>query len=216
MRTMQTTRSNKKTRLAAALLAVMLCITAFSATAFAEEATGGMAPLTPQGSATLVDDQDYGDKQLITVTTKSGSCFYILIDRASEDKATAVYFLNQVDDADLLALLEDAPVETLPAACICTEKCQAGAVNTDCPVCAVQMSDCEGKVQETAPEPEQAANPGGILVLFLLLAVLIGGGVFAYIKFARPGRGAKTSAEPEDYVFGDEEYLNEDEQEEKL
>ena len=208
MRTMQTTRSNKRTRLAAALLAVMLCITAFSATAFAEEATGGMAPLTPQGNAALVDDQNYGDKQLITVTTKSGSCFYILIDRANEDKATAVYFLNQVDDADLLALLEGAPVEQLPASCICTEKCQAGAVNTDCPVCAVQMSDCEGKVQETAPE--QTANPGGILVLFLLLAALLGGGVFAYIKFARPGRGAKTSADPDDYVFGDEEYLNED------
>ena len=58
-------------------------------------------PITPKGNATLVDDF-YGDKQLITVTTKAGNYFYILIDRANEDKETSVHFLNQVDDADLL------------------------------------------------------------------------------------------------------------------
>ncbi len=64
-----------------------------------EPTTGGMepegVPVTPQGNATLVDDF-FGDKQLITVTTKAGNYFYILIDRANEDKETAVHFLNQV------------------------------------------------------------------------------------------------------------------------
>ena len=54
-----------------------------------EPTTGGMepegVPVTPQGNATLVDDF-FGDKQLITVTTKAGNYFYILIDRANEDK----------------------------------------------------------------------------------------------------------------------------------
>ena len=40
-------------------------------------------PLTPKGNATLVDDYG-GNKQLITVTTKGGNYFYILIDRAAE------------------------------------------------------------------------------------------------------------------------------------
>ena len=101
-----------------------------------EPTTGGMepvgVPVTPQGNATLVDDF-FGDKQLITVTTKAGNYFYILIDRANEDKETAVHFLNQVDDADLQALLEDGKKE--PEVCTCTAKCQAGAVNTACPVC---------------------------------------------------------------------------------
>ena len=65
-----------------------------------EPTTGGMepegVPVTPQGNAALVDDF-FGDKQLITVTTKAGNYFYILIDRANEDKETAVHFLNQVD-----------------------------------------------------------------------------------------------------------------------
>ena len=234
-------------RLFTAMLAVVLCMTAFSVTAFAgggdgdyytgepaettpesteELATGGMEPegqpLTPEGNATLVDDY-YGDKQLITVTTKAGNYFYILIDRANEDKETAVHFLNQVDEADLMALLEDGKAEKEPAACICTEKCRIGAVNTACPVCSVNMSECAGKVPEAEsepepePEPEKESGSGGALVLLLLLAALGGGGAFAYIKFIKPKQGAKVSADPDDYEFEDEEYENEDvpEQEEQ-
>ena len=186
-----------------------------------EETTGGMEPegqpLTPEGNATLVDDF-YGDKQLITVTTKAGNYFYILIDRANEDAETAVHFLNQVDEADLLALMEDGEVQETPAVCTCTEKCQAGAVNTACPVCAVNMSECAGKAPEEEPEPEpepeKESGSGGALALVLVLVVLGGGGAFAYIKFIRPKQASKASADPDDYDFADEEeYINEDEPE---
>ena len=239
-------KRNRVFRLLVSLTVAVLCMTAFSVTAFAggndeigeysewltedttaeetenaaeEPTTGGMEPegqpLTPEGNATLVDDY-YGDKQLITVTTKAGNYFYILIDRANEDKETAVHFLNQVDEADLMALLEDGQTEEKPAACTCAEKCQAGAVNTACPVCAVNMSECAGKEPEVAQEPEPEPGPekesgsGGSLVLILLLAALGGGGAFAYIKFIKPKQGAKVSADPDDYEFEDEEYENED------
>ena len=166
-------RSKKIIRLFTAMLAVVLCTTAFAVPASAgggdgepyytetaepevteepqEEATGGMEPegqpLTPEGNATLVDDF-YGDKQLITVTTKAGNYFYILIDRANEDAETAVHFLNQVDEADLMALMEDGEAQEAPAVCTCTEKCQAGAVNTSCEVCAVNMAECAGAEPE--------------------------------------------------------------------
>ena len=159
-------------------------------------------------------DDYYGDKQLITVTTKAGNYFYILIDRANEDKETAVHFLNQVDEADLMALLEDGQTEETPAVCTCAEKCQAGVVNTACPVCSVNMSECAGKAPEVEPEPEpepeKKSGSGGALVLILLLAALGGGGAFAYIKFIKPKQGAKVSADPDDYEFEDEEYENED------
>ena len=238
-------KNKKIIRLFTAMLAVVLCTTAFAVPASAgggdgepyytetpeasepveepqEEATGGMEPdgqpLTPEGNATLVDDF-YGDKQLITVTTKAGNYFYILIDRANEDAETAVHFLNQVDEADLLALMEDGEVQETPAVCTCTEKCQAGAVNTACPVCAVNMSECAGKAPkeepEPEPEPEKESGSGGALVLILLLAVL-GGGAFAYIKFIKPKQAAKASADPDDYDFEDEEdYINEDEPEQE-
>ena len=47
--------------------------------------------------------------------------------------------------------------------------------------------------------------------MILLLAVLGGGGAFAYIKFIKPKQGTKVSADPDDYDFEDEEeYINED------
>ena len=231
-------KNKKIIRLFTAMLAVVLCTTAFAVPAFAgggdgepyytetpeasepaeepqEETTGGMEPegqpLTPEGNATLVDDF-YGDKQLITVTTKAGNYFYILIDRANEDAETAVHFLNMVDEEDLLALMEDGETQEEPAVCNCAEKCQAGAVNTSCPVCSVNMSECAGVEPEVEPEPEpeEESGGGGALALVLVLLVLGGGGAFAYIKFIRPKQAAKASADPDDYDFEDEEYENED------
>ena len=235
-------RSKKIIRLFTVMLAVVLCTTAFAVPASAgggdgepyytetaepeateepqEETTGGMEPegqpLTPEGNATLVDDF-YGDKQLITVTTKAGNYFYILIDRANEDAETAVHFLNQVDEEDLLALMEDGETQEEPVVCNCAEKCQAGAVNTSCEVCAVNMAECAGAEPEPEPEPEpEAEKSGGMgaLALVLALVMLGGGGAFAYIKFIRPKQASKVSADPDDYDFADEEeYINEDEPE---
>ena len=123
------------------------------------EETEDSPALTPEGNAALVDDFG-GNKQLITVTTKAGNYFYILIDRANEDKETAVHFLNQVDDADLAALTEDGQTkEEPPAVCNCKEKCEAGAVNTACPVCATDMSSCTGKEPEPETPPSETAVP---------------------------------------------------------
>ena len=177
---------------------------------------GGGAALTPDGNLSLIDDLGgtSSGKQFITVETKGGNVFYLIIDRDDEGAQT-VHFLNQVDEADLLALMEDGEVQETPAVCTCTEKCQAGAVNTACPVCAVNMSECAGKAPEEEPEPEpepeKESGSSGALVLILLLAVLGGGGAFAYIKFIKPKQGAKVSADPDDYDFEDEEeYINED------
>jgi hypothetical protein len=124
-----------------ALCAALVLMMGLSVTAFAQgtdqppaedatndanvvvEETEDSPALTPDGNAALVDDFG-GNKQLITVTTKAGNYFYILIDRANEDKETAVHFLNQVDEADLMGLMEDGQTEKEPpAVCNCTKKC---------------------------------------------------------------------------------------------
>ena len=221
---------NKIIRTFTVTLAAVLCLTAFSTTAFAggtdpnpeplpetteapqeeEPTTGGMepkgVPVTPEGNATLVDDF-YGDKQLITVTTKAGNYFYILIDRANEDKETAVHFLNQVDDADLQALLEDGKKE--PEVCTCTAKCQAGAVNTACSVCKNNLTACNGpepkpQPEEEKPQEEKPSGMGGLVVFFVI--VLLGGGAALYfLKFKKEKADTTGNDDLAEYDFGEDE-----------
>lgn len=212
---------NKKIlRTFTALCAALMLMGGVSVTAFAqtpEDVTDDSGviyeepekeePLTPDGNATLVDDFG-GNKQLITVTTKAGNYFYILIDRDDEGENT-VHFLNQVDDADLFALLEDGESTTTqtPAVCTCTEKCEAGKVNTACPVCATNMTVCSGKTpepeaEEPTEQPETKSNTGG-LVLFLVVALLGGGGALYYFKFMKPKQSVKGSTDLEDFDFED-------------
>ena len=184
-----------------------------------EQLMGGSdgAALTPDGNLSLIDDigsSTRSGKQFITVETRNGNVFYLIIDRDDEGEET-VHFLNQVDEADLLTLMgDDAPAAETPAVCNCKEKCVAGAVNTNCPVCKNNLSECSGKEAVAEPEPEQPEKKsgGGLLVIVLLLA-LAGGGAFAYVKFIKPKQGVKVSADPDDYDFEDEEMVNEDEQE---
>ena len=212
---------NKKIlRTFTALCAALMLMGGVSVTAFAqmpEDVTDDSGviyeepekeePLTPDGNATLVDDFG-GNKQLITVTTKAGNYFYILIDRDDEGENT-VHFLNQVDDADLFALLEDGESTTTqtPAVCTCTEKCEAGKVNTACPVCATNMTACSGiapepEAEEPTEQPETKSNTGG-LVLFLVVALLGGGGALYYFKFIKRKQSVKGSTDLEDFDFED-------------
>lgn len=215
-------KNKKILRSLTALCAALMLMGGFSVTAFAqvpeettddsgviyeEPETEAAVPLTPDGNATLVDDFG-GNKQLITVTTKAGNYFYILIDRDDEGENT-VHFLNQVDDADLFALLEDgeSTEAQAPAVCTCTEKCEAGKVNTACPVCATNMTACSGKAaepeaEEPTEQPKEKSNMGG-LVLFLVVALLGGGGALYYFKFMKPKQSVKGSTDLEDFDFED-------------
>ena len=138
------------------------------------------------------------NKQFITVQTSGGATFYIVIDYdkpVDEDgEQYQTYFLNTVDEADLLAAAEAAGVEL--ASCSCSDKCAAGAVNTDCAVCAVNMTKCAGV--EPEPEPEPVAEPdaepepetdkGNAGMLLLVLTVL-----YAFLSIRTEGPAFWTS-----------------------
>ena len=225
-------KHKKLFRSVTALLAALVLMGGFSVTAFAgggdvsdepptpvtetepEETTGGYEPqpLTPEGNMSLVDDikgEASGDKQFITVVTKNGNYFYIIIDRA-EDGENTVHFLNQVDEADLTALMEDGQTEA--PVCSCTDKCVAGSVNTACPVCSVNMSECAGV--EAEPEPEETEQPepvedkgGGMgILLVVLLVAAAGGGAFYYFKILKPKKdAAKGSSGLDDLDFDEDD-----------
>ena len=155
---------------------------------------------------------EHTNKQFITVQTSGGNTFYIIIDYDKpvdeEGEQYETYFFSVVDEADLLAAAEAAGVEQ--AVCSCSEKCEAGAVNTDCAVCSVNMSKCVGvepeptETEEPAPEEAEPETGGNTGMLLLILAVAGIGGVAAfYFKVLRPKQ--QQAAEPEE-DYGEEDY----------
>lgn len=186
--------------------------------------------LTPHGNMTLVDDilQDESyyvqdekvvkDKQFITVESKNGNYFYIIIDRSGDTEN--VYFLNLVDEADLLALMENGEKDTSAPTCTCKDHCEPGEVNTDCPVCKTNMSECMGKQAvktdaekdkqtdvdkdtDTQSEPAEKKSSSGLLALVLIL--ILAGGALYWFKFRKKKPDTKGSSDLDDYDFGEED-----------
>lgn len=70
-------------------------------------------PLTPEGNMTLQDDIiTESGKQFITITSRDGHYYYLIIDRSNKEKNN-VYFLNMVDERDLMSLMNDDDRERL-------------------------------------------------------------------------------------------------------
>ena len=177
-----------------------------------------LEPLTPNGNMNIVDD--YGSakpagKQFITVTTKSGNYFYLIIDR--DDKGTeTVHFLNLVDEADLLSLMKDEEVKlymnskgmtdvnkqdevTEKPEDLETEIDKKGIKDAD------KMTDESDDSEALEPAPEEKSkNITGIMAIIFILT-LGGIGGFIYFKF---NKGKKKNALPDpdaDYPYEDDE-----------
>lgn len=186
---------------------------------------------TPEGTGTVQDSAtgEDGDKQFYTITTEAGNVFYLIIDGKRDDNN--VYFLNGVTEADLMALAEkgDGSVSVIPAAdvCNCKEKCEAGKVNTGCPVCKNDLNGCTGKEKPAEPEepaeleqPKKDTGSAGTII-FIIVALLVVGGVGYYVKIVRPKQQAEDEDEFDeddgygegfdpDEAYGEPEYLYED------
>jgi len=180
---------------------------------------------TPDGNLTLIDDflqieapatedSEQIEKQFITVQSKNGNVFYIVIDRNGDEEN--VYFLNLVDEADLKALIEGENGENAPT-CTCTDKCAVGAINTNCEICRNNMSECMGKepvVEPTPTEPveEPTEKPKSNNFLPLIIVLIAGAGGFGvyWFKFRKPKTKTSGNSDLDDYDFGEDD---EDEEE---
>ena len=132
-----------------------------------------------------------------------------------------------------LAEKSDGSISVIPEeeVCTCTEKCEAGTVDTQCPVCKNDLTGCTGK--EAPAEKEEPAEPetpennsSGIgAIIFVIVALLAVGGIGYYVKIVRPKQQAEDEEDSlddgygegfdPDEAYGETEYLSEDDFDDK-
>ncbi len=142
--------------------------------------------LTPEGNLTLVDDIESAsssDKQFITVVTKSGNYFFIIIDRAAETEN--VYFLNKVDEADLLSILEESGYEI---------------ATTPTPTPTTRPT----AELDSAEEADDSKSGGASLILIGILAAAAVG-AFVFLKKRKSAQKPAPRMEDFEYDYDDED-----------
>ena len=154
--------------------------------------------LTPEGNLTLVDDYhtNYSDgsgQQFITLVSKSGATFYLVIDRNSKGAQT-VHFMNLVDEADLLALMEEEAADAYTA-----EKEAAAQAELD-------RLKAEEEAKKAAEEAATAEPPkenkvtkiaSGFLGVVVLIALAAGGGFYFYRQQMQKKKAEKEALDPD-------------------
>ena len=176
--------------------------------------------LTPEGNLTLVDDYhtNYSDgsgQQFITLVSKSGNTFYLVIDRNAKGQQT-VHFMNLVDESDLLALMEDEDADAYTA-----EKEAAAQAELERKQAEEDAKKAEEEAAASGTEQPKENKITKYAATFLgmiaLVALAAGGGFYAFMKQKQKKQAEKEALDPDaDYTEdkGDFEIPVEDEPEE--
>ena len=156
--------------------------------------------LTPEGNLTLVDDYhtDYSDgsgQQFITLVSKSGNTFYLVIDRNAKGQQT-VHFMNLVDEADLLALMEeeDADAYTAEKEAAAQAEQERKQAEEDAKKAAEEAAASGSEQTGGNKVTKYAATFLGVLAL---VGLAVGGGIYTFMKQKQKKQTEKEALDPD-------------------
>ena len=161
-----------------------------------EETQDGETPFSIPGNGEVLDDKTGdGTKEFLTIQTKNGNTFFLVLDRSSNTEN--VYMLSMIDENDLAEFMDETQTEETPQVVI--------------PETEPTVAPEEAETETVQPE-EGGMNMGAILAIGILAAGAIGAGY--YFKVVKPKK-EETQEDGEDLEFYDGgTYVNEDQPEE--
>ena len=150
-----------------------------------------------------------------TLVSKSGATFYLVIDRNAKGQQT-VHFMNLVDEADLLTLMEeeDAEAYTAEKEAVAQAELEQKLAEEEAKKAAEEAAASGAEQPKENKITKYAATFLGVLALSGLAA---GGGIYAFMKQKQKKQAEKEALDPDaDYAEdkGDFEIPMEDEPEE--
>ncbi len=211
-------------RLGALLLSVMLCI-GMAVPAFAYEGGAVEQPvlpevveedsviitdeevgaLTPEGNLTLVDDYytNYSDgsgQQFITLVSKSGATFYLVIDRNAKGQQT-VHFMNLVDETDLLALMDEEAADAYTAEKEAAAKAEQDKLKAEEEAKKAAEEAAASGTEQNPKENKVTKYAAAFLGTVALIALVAGGSAYFFIQQKNKKQAEKEAIDPDvDYI----------------
>ena len=156
--------------------------------------------LTPEGNLTLVDDYhtNYSDgsgQQFITLVSKSGNTFYLVIDRNAKGQQT-VHFMNLVDEADLLALMEEEDADAYTAEKEAAAQAEQDRLKAE-EEAKKAAEEAAASGEEQPKENKVTKIASGFLGVVVLIALAAGGGFYAFTKQKQKKQAEKEALDPD-------------------
>ncbi|MDV5050189.1 DUF4366 domain-containing protein [Faecalibacterium duncaniae] len=156
--------------------------------------------LTPEGNLTLVDDYhtNYSDgsgQQFITLVSKSGNTFYLVIDRNAKGQQT-VHFMNLVDEADLLALMEEDAADAYTAEKEAAAQAEQDKLKAE-EEAKKAAEEAAASGEEQPKENKVTKIASGFLGVVVLIALAAGGGFYAFTKQKQKKQAEKEALDPD-------------------
>ena len=156
--------------------------------------------LTPEGNLTLVDDYhtNYSDgsgQQFITLVSKSGNTFYLVIDRNAKGQQT-VHFMNLVDEADLLALMEEEDADAYTAEKEAAAQAEQDKLKAE-EEAKKAAEEAAASGTEQSKENKVTKIASGFLGVVVLIALAAGGGFYFYRQQMQKKKAEKEALDPD-------------------
>ena len=156
--------------------------------------------LTPEGNLTLVDDYhtNYSDgsgQQFITLVSKSGNTFYLVIDRNAKGQQT-VHFMNLVDESDLLTLMEEEDADAYTAEKEAAAQAERDRLKTE-EEAKKAAEEAAASGEEQPKENKVTKYAGAFLGVVALIALAAGGGFYFYRQQMQKKKAEKEALDPD-------------------